>query len=72
MDPTKNEYGKTIIAYVGCAAICGGGTRFSMVLDNMPGAWRMKLDEGVSDETRDDGSNPVRLPEIPESPLPQE
>lgn len=56
-----HKYGETILSYVASDGNCGGGTKFAMVLD-MPGAFKLLLDD-VDSNTRDDGSNPVKLPE---------
>ncbi len=48
------------MSYVASDGNCGGGTKFAMVLD-MPGAFKLKLDD-VDSVTRDDGSDPIKLP----------
>lgn len=56
----ESKYGDTILTYMASSGLCGGGTRFDMVLD-MPGVYKKLLDE-VDSVTRDDGSDPVKLP----------
>jgi hypothetical protein len=57
-----HDYGETILAYLAGDGTCGGGTKFSGVLDEMPGNWRVDLDADLKSATEPE-SNPVSLPE---------
>jgi hypothetical protein len=58
---TSHDYGETILAYVASGGECGGGTRFALVLEDMPGSWRVDLDRDLSSDTAPD-SGPNMLP----------
>lgn len=59
-DDLDPEYKDAILAYMGGGGVCGGGTSMQLVLD-MPDTYKVLLDNVASD-TRDDGSNPVKVP----------
>ena len=62
-DNLNSTYKDKVLAYVGGGGVCGGGTGFSLPL-NMPDAYKAALDsESLPDETLDDGSEPMPLPE---------
>lgn len=60
-DNLEPQYKDEILAYMGSGGVCGGGTSMSLVL-NMPDIYKTALDN-VAFDTRDDGSNPIPLPE---------
>lgn len=57
----NDEYGRAILAYVRASGVCGGGTRFSLVLDDMDTAAKIHLDN-ITSHT-DPSSNPITIPE---------
>jgi len=60
----NHQYGETILAYLASDGTCGGGTKFSGVLDEMPGQWRIDLDADL-DFATDPDSDPATIPEAP-------